>query len=159
LIVTAVFSTLLAVLPVKDTVWWNTPGGEVTEHRDQSEAVCSLMLYDGDGSVTFAWDGQARVAVTVIRWDWQFPTDWRVPVAMQVGDVWLANRADSVVIDAVGHGNAVAFSTDQAVHDLLRPADHIAVRTSGGEMTIRLKRDKVGTLLSRARKCRDAIER
>ena len=159
MIVAVLLSTLLTALPVKDTVWWDTPGGKVTEHRDQSEAVCSLMLYDGDGSVTFAWDESAQVAVTVINSDWQFPTDWHVNVAMQVGDVWLANRSDSVVIDAVGHGSAVAFSTDQAVHDLLRPADHIAVRTTGGEMTIRLKRDKVGMLLSRARKCRDTIGR
>jgi hypothetical protein len=97
------------------------------------------------------------VAVTAINSDWQFPTDRSVPVAMQVGDVWLASRTDSVVIDAVGHGNAVAFTTDQAVNDLLRPADHISVRTAGGEMTIRLRRDKVGVLLSHARKCRDTV--
>jgi hypothetical protein len=153
------FSSLLAAVPVKDTVWWDTPGGKVTEHRDQTDARCSLMLYDGNGSVTFAWDDSPLVAVTAINWDWQFPTDWKVPVAMQVGDVWLADHADSVVIDAVGHGSAVAFTTGQAVNDLLRPADHIAVRTNSGEMSIRLKPDKVSTLLSRARKCRDTIER
>ena len=168
----------MAMTPVKETVWWNTPGGRVTEFRDQTDATCSLMLYQvTDGSVTFAWDergtagsesagsdslgpagaGPGRVLVTAINWDWQFPSDRKQPVAIQVGDVWLADRASSVVIDAVGHGNTVAFTTDKPVDELLKPADHITVRTTNAEMSIPLKRDKVGVLLSRARMCRDAI--
>jgi hypothetical protein len=157
----------MAMTPVKETVWWNTPGGRVTEFRDQAEATCSLMLYNADGSVTFAWDDHGSAAsesaepgsvlVTAINWDWQFPSDRKQPVAVQVGDVWLADRASSVVLDAVGHGNAVAFTTDKPVDELLKPADHITVRTTNAEMSIPLKRDKVGVLLSRARMCRDAI--
>jgi hypothetical protein len=152
-------SSFLIMMPVHDTVWWETPGGKVTEHSDETDTSCSLMLYDDDGSVTFEWDDPRRVLVTAIDWDWQFPDDWKVPVAMQLGDVWLTNRADSVVIEAVGHGSAIAFATDQAVNDLLRPADQIVVRTTSGEMSIKLRHDKVGVLLSRTRKCRDAIGR
>ena len=145
------------MMPVKDTVWWQTPGGTVTEHRGPTDTSCSLMLYDDDGSVTFEWNDPNRVFVTAIDWNWQFPDNWKVPVAMQVGDVWLSTHGDSAVIEAVGHGNAVAFATEQAVDDLLRPADHIDVRTTDKQMSIKLQPSKVGVLLSRMRKCRDAI--
>ncbi len=117
------------------------------------------MLYNDSGSVTFQWNDPNRTLVTAINWNWQLPDNWRVPVAMQVGDAWLSNGGDSAVIDAVGHGNAVAFETRQPVDDLLRPADHIAVRTKDGEMSIKLKRDKVDVLLARTQACRQAIRR
>jgi ribosomal protein S8 len=78
---------------------------------------------------------------------------------MQFGDAWLSNGGDSAVIEAVGHGTAVAFETHQAVDDLLRPADHIVVRTKDGVMSIKLKRDKVGVLLARTQECRRSIGR
>jgi hypothetical protein len=152
-------SGALLAMPVKDTVWWDTPGGKVTEHRDARDTGCSLMLYDDAGSVTFEWDDPGRTLVTAINWNWQLPDNWNVPIAMQFGDAWLSNGGDSAVIEAVGHGNAVAFETHQAVDDLLRPADHIAVRTKDGEMSIKLKRDKVGVLLARTEECRRLIRR
>jgi hypothetical protein len=148
------FSGALLVMPVKDTVWWDTPGGKVTQHQSAGDTGCSLMLYDDAGSVTFEWDDPGRTLVTAINWNWQLPDNWKVPVAMQFGDAWLSNGGDSAVIEAVGHGNAVAFATDQPVDDLLRPADHIAVRTRDGEMSIKLSRDKVGVLLARTQECR-----
>jgi hypothetical protein len=148
----------LLVTPVKDTVWWETPGGQVTEHEDDSDRSCSLMLYDHAGAVTFEWSDPGTVLVTAIDWDWQFPDNWKMPVAMQVGDVWLSSPNDSAVIEAVGHGNSIAFSTHRAADELLRPADHIAVRTTNGEMSIKLNHAKVDTLLSRARKCRDSAD-
>src|SRR3954453_15040734 len=104
----------LTVSAAKYTVWWDTPGGKVTEHRNGGDAGCSLMLYDASGSVTLEWDDPGKTSVTAINWDWQFPDNWNVAIAMQFGDVWLTNRGDSAVINAVGHGNAVAFTTDQA---------------------------------------------
>jgi hypothetical protein len=147
----------LLLTPVKNTVWWDTPGGKVTEHRNESEAGCSLMLYDNNGSVTFEWADPNRILVTAINWDWQLPDNWKVPIAMQLGDDWLSNGGNSAIIEAVGHGSAVAFATDRPVDDLLRPADHITVKTSDGEMSIRLRRDKLGVLLARAHECRQVI--
>jgi hypothetical protein len=152
-------SSALLVTPVKDTVWWDTPGGKVTEHQDGDSIGCVLMLYNDAGSVTFEWDNSGRTLVTAINWDWQLPDNWRVPVAMQFGDAWLSNGGDSAVIEGVGHGSAVAFTTDQAVDALLRPADRIVVRTRGGEMSIALKADKVGVLLSRTHECRHSTGR
>ena len=152
-------SGVLLAMPVKDTVWWETPGGKVMEHRDANDVNCSLMLYDDAGSVTFDWDDPGRTLVTAINWSWQFPDAWNVPLAMRFGDAWLSNGGDSAVIDAVGHGNAVAFTTDQAVEDLLRPADQIAVRTRDGELSIHLRKDKLGVLLARTEACRHAIGR
>jgi hypothetical protein len=149
----------LLVMPANDTVWWDTPGGKVFEHRDDAEANCSLMFYNDEGSVTFDWADQNKTLVTAINSNWQFPDDWETPVAMQLGEVWLDNHRDSVIIQAVGHGNAVTFAADQAVDDLLRPADHIVIRTNIGEMSISLPHGKMGNLLSRTRSCRDAAGR
>lgn len=159
LLIPILLSSTLLVMPVKDTVWWETPGAKVTEHRDAVDSGCSLMLYDDSGSVTFEWDDPGRTVVTAIDWNWQLPDNWNVPVAMRFGDAWLSNGSDSAVIEAVGHGNSVAFTTDQAVDDLLRPADHIVVKTRDGEMSIPLRRDKVGVLLARTQACREAIRR
>jgi hypothetical protein len=134
-----------------------TPGAKVTEHRDQTSANCSLMLYDDGGSVVFEWNDPQRTLVTAIDWSWQFPVDWKLPVAMQVGDVWLSNGGDSAIIEAVGHGNAVSFAVNQSVDDLLRPADHVAVRTRDAQLSIKLNQAKIGIVLLRARQCRDVI--
>jgi hypothetical protein len=115
-------SSALFVTPVKDTVWWNTPGGKVTGHSDPTANRCSLMLYDNDGSVLFEWDDQGRILVIAIDRNWRFPDNSKVPVTMQLGDASLTNRDGSAVIEGVGHGSAVGFATDQAVDDLLRPA-------------------------------------
>jgi hypothetical protein len=159
LIIPLLLSSSLLMTPVKETIWWNTPGGTVSEHRDQSAASCSLMLYDNAGSVTFQWDDPGRTLVTAVDWNWEFPDNWKIPVAMQLGNVWLSNHGGSAVIDTVGHGNAVAFATDQSVDDLLQPADHIVVRTKDSDLSINLLHSKVTVLLSRWHDCRDAIRR
>lgn len=159
MIIPILLSSSLLIMPAKDTVWWETAGGRVMEHQSDTDMSCSLMFYDDSGSVTFEWVDPGKILITAINWDWQFPDNWRMPVAMQLGDEWLSNSSASAVIEAVGHGNAVAFATEQAADDLLLPADHIAVRTTNGEMSIKLNHEKVSVLLSRARKCREAARR
>jgi hypothetical protein len=152
-------SGALFVTPVNDTVWWNTPGGKVTGHSDPTASRCSLMLYNSDGSVSFEWDDQGRIFVIVTDQNWQFPDNSKVAVTMQLGNVSLTNRDGSAAIEAVGHGNAVGFVTDNAVDDLLRPANHIVVRTTNTKLLIKLTQAKMGVLLSRTRKCRDTIRK
>ena len=159
MIIPLLFSGSLFVTPAKDTVWWNTTGGEVTEHRDQTGATCSLMFYDNSGSVVFEWSDPGRTLVTAVDWNWQFPEDWKLPVAMQVGDVWLSNNGDSAIIPAVGHGNTVSFSVNQPVENLLASASHIETKTTGGQLSINLRQTKVGVLLAHAQQCRDVIRR
>src|SRR5271166_2012031 len=98
-------SSSLFVTPVKDTVWWNTPGGKVTEHRNPSAASCSLTLFDSGGSVTFEWIDPAEAQVSAVDRNWQFPDNQKMPVAMQLGEVWVSNHNGSAIIEAVGHGN------------------------------------------------------
>jgi hypothetical protein len=159
LILPLLISTSLLATPVKDTVWWDTPGGKVMEHRDQTAADCSLLLYDDNGSVTFEWRDPGKIQVTAINWNWQFPDNARTPVAMAFGEVWLTNHDGTAVLSAVGHGSSVTFTTDRPVDELLRPANRIAVRTTYDEMSIRLRSEKIGVLLSRLRNCRDVIGR
>lgn len=146
-------------MPVKDTVWWNTPGGKVTQQHDETGNRCSLMLYDNEGSVTFEWDHQGETSVTATDSNWEFPDNWKGPVALQVGDVWLSNRADSAIIDAAGHGNTVAFTTDRPVEDLLRSASQIVVKNTSADLSIKLEPAKMRILSSRTRKCRDSTKR
>jgi hypothetical protein len=154
-----ILSGSLFATAVNDTVWWETPGGKVTEDRGPAGASCSLTFYDDSGSVVFDWADPGRTVVTAIDWSWEFPADWKMPSAMQLGVVWLSNGGGSAIIEAVGHGNALSFAVNQPVDDLLRPADHIAVRTTGAQLSIKLNHSKVGVLLSRAQQCRAAIGR
>jgi len=159
LIIPILLSSSLFVTFVKDTVWWNTPGGNVTEHRDRNVASCSLTLYNDDGSVTFEWDDPGKVLVTAVDKKWAFPDTGRMPVAMQLGDVWLSNHGGSAVIDAVGHGRAIGFVANQAVDDLLRQAGKIVIKTKGVDLTITLTRSKTRVLLSRMNDCRQSIRK
>lgn len=159
MIIPILIASSLLVTPVKDTVWWDTPGGKVTEHRDQIMANCSLMFYDENGAVSFEWRDPGRTLVTAINWNWQFPDNAKTPVAIEFGEAWLTDHDGSAVITAVGHGNSVTFATSQPVEDLVRLASRIVVRTKVEEMSIRLRPDKVEVLLAKLRNCRDAIGR
>ena len=57
-------STSLLATPVDDTVWWDTQGGKVLEHRDQAGVSCSLTLYNDADSVTFTWVDPGGLVVT-----------------------------------------------------------------------------------------------
>lgn len=117
------------------------------------------MFYDRDGSVVFDWDKMGSTHVTAVDWNWQLPEGWHMPVAMQLGDVWLSNGGNSAIIQAVGHGNAVNFQMDQHVDDLLRTADHVVVKTTYGELSVHLNKAKTAVLLTRTGLCRTAIGR
>lgn len=145
--------------PVKDTVWWNTPGGKVTEHRDQAGTSCTLMLYNDAGSVFFEWTGASAIVATAINGNWRFPENSKMPVAMQMGDAWWSNGADSTIIQGEGHGNAVSFTLNKPIGDLLRAADHVLIRTRNADLSIGLNPTKMTVLLSRAQACRDVIKR
>jgi len=159
LIIPILLSSSLFVTSVKDTVWWNTPGGKVTEHRDRNAASCSLTLYNDDGSVTFEWDDPGKVLVTAVDKKWEFPDTGRMPVAMALGDVWLSNHSGSAIIDAVGHGHAIGFVANEEVDDLLRQAGKIVVKTKSVDLTITLTHSKTRVLLSRMGDCRDSIRK
>jgi hypothetical protein len=153
LIIPLMVAISLLSMPVKDTVWWDTPGGKVTEHHDEDGKKCSLMLYDNDGSVTFEWGQKNKTLVTAVDSNWALPNNWKGPVALQVGNVWLSNGAGSAIIDAVGQGTAVAFTTDLPVDDLLRSSGQIVVKNNSADLSIKLEPAKMRKLSSRTRKC------
>lgn len=142
---------------VNDTVWWDTPGAKVVEHRDQNPASCSLMFYGDDGNIIFDWDASGKLLVMATNRRWNFPDSSQMPVAVEVGDVWLTNHSGSEVVDAVAHGADIGFFMNQAVDDLLRPASRIEVKADGANLTISVMPAKMSVLLSRTRDCRDAI--
>jgi hypothetical protein len=157
LIVPLLLSIPLHVVPVKDTVWWNTAGGTVTEHRDENGANCALTFQSDAGSVVFEWQNAGGTSVTAIDWTWELPAGWRMPVAMQIGDIWLSNGGNSAIIEGVAHGNTVQFPISQPVDELLRPAEQIQVQIKGSTLSVPINRSKLATLLDRAKQCRDGI--
>jgi hypothetical protein len=80
-----------------------------------------------------------------------------MPVAVEVGDVWPANRGGSEVVDAVDPGTDIGFFMDQTVDDLLRPASRNEVKADGANLTISMTPAKMSVLMSRARDCRAAM--
>jgi hypothetical protein len=144
----------LAVADVNDTVWWNTTGGRVTEHRDADRVTCSLRIYDQAGSLTFERArGSAGYTISAVDPRWAFPVGWGGPVALRVGDAWLSNGGGSVVLDAVGDGTAVVFPLKQPVDGLLASADQMEVKTQAGSLSVQVPRSKMETLLARMQMC------
>ncbi|HYZ23713.1 MAG TPA: hypothetical protein VE690_16310 [Rhodopila sp.] len=149
----------MSVIPVKDTVWWNGTGGVVTEHREDNAAACTLTFRGDNGTIAFNWEGTGRTSVTVIDPDWQLSDDQPLPVAMQVGDVWLSNGGNSAVIEGQGHGSVITFHVAQEIEPLLAPADRIEVRVRAGTLSVALNRSKLSTVLDRTRRCLGVIRR
>ena len=81
-----------------------------------------------------------------------------MPVAVEVGDVWPANRGGSEVVDAVDPGTDIGFFMDQTVDDLLRPASRNEVKADGANLTISMTPAKMSVLMSRTRDCRAAMK-
>jgi hypothetical protein len=158
LIIPMLLSGSLFATQVNDTVWWNTPGAKVIEHREQNPASCSLMFYNDDGNIIFDWDASGKLLVIATDRRWNFPDSNQMPVAVEVGDVWLTNHSGSEVIDAVAHGTDIGFFMNQAIDDLLRPASRIEVKASGANLTVSLTPAKMSVLLSRTRDCRGAMK-
>lgn len=157
MIIPLLLANLLLATPVKDTVWWNTQGGRVMEHRDQSVASCSLLVYDADGSVTFDRDASGETTVTASASRWLFRAGTKTPVALQLGEEWLSNHGGSLVIEATADGHTVAFAANHVIDDLLPSADHILLKTTTSDLTISLVHSRLRVLVERMRKCSSAI--
>jgi hypothetical protein len=117
------------------------------------------MLYQSGGSVTFEWSDPTKTHVAASDPNWQFRNDQKMPVAVELGDVWLSDHAGSAIIEALGHGNAVAFATDQSIDDLLRSAAQVVVKTKSGDLIIAPPRGKMAVLQAHAHDCQVAIRR
>jgi hypothetical protein len=147
------------VTPVADTVWWNTNGGNVSEHRDSETATCSLRIDNDDGQFLFVWDRTLPTRVTVVRNDWKFQPDDIANIAMRVGNVWLSGGNGAPNIPAITGQSALMFIANQPLEDLLSSADEIAVNTPDTRFGILLIKSKMNDLLVALRKCRSAIGR
>lgn len=159
MIVPLLLATSLLATPVKDTVWWNTQGGKVLEHRDRAGVTCSLSLYSDARSVTFTWVEPGGLLVTARDPDWQFPENRTMPAAIQVGGQWVGNRSGPAIMQAIGHGAAVNFALDAPIDTLLHAADHIAIRMPGEALSIPLNEAKMPQLLGQLQRCRDVAKR
>ena len=148
-------SSLLFGTPVKDTVWWNTEGGRVLEHRDGAVATCTLWLIDQDSRVAFTWAKGQPVSVAAISPALSMPSDSpRMPVSLQIGDAWLNNAQP---YDAVGFGTSLTFVIDQSIEAPLRGADHITIRSPTSDFSLHVNRTKIATLLDHVRQCRQSV--
>lgn len=149
----------LLLTPVSDTVWWNTEGGNVTQHRDKDDATCTLALENEQGRFEFVWDRNLPARITVARRGWNNPPDQITAVALRIGDAWLQNGNGKPNITAMTGASAYMFILNQPVDDLLLSADDIAIRTPDASFGISLIRTRMQSLVTALRKCRAVISR
>jgi hypothetical protein len=142
------------VVPVKDTVWWNTTGGMVIEYRDGATKDCTLLLTNDSHTIRFAWQADG-VSLTANDPAWQVP-EGKQPAAVQIGDVWLS-KADSVALQVDGHNSTISYTIEQPIDELLRNADQITVKVAVGDLVLPLNHSKMAALLSAVQRCRKAI--
>jgi hypothetical protein len=154
----------LLLTPVADTVWWNTEGGNVTQHRDQDDVTCTLTLENDQGRFQFVWDRNLPARITVSRQGWRNVPDQITTVAMRIGDGWLEHGNGKPNITAMTGGSAYMFILNQPIDDLLLSADDIAIRTSESRFGdsgfgMSLTRGRMQGLVTALRKCRAVISR
>lgn len=137
---------------VASTVWWNTPGGRVTEQHDATHAECTMTLYDAHREVAFTWGRNQPFHGIAAQPGWDFPADMSMRVALQFGDHRLSDRT------ALGGGESVAFMIDQPIDELLMNAGSIAVDPGSAVMAMPLPpASRMASLVSAAQRCRRAL--
>ena len=140
------------VLPVTDTVWWQTPGGSVTEVHDAKRAECSLTFYDSQQQFVFTWQRGQPFHGFAVRDDWHFDRNTKMTVNLKIGSHLIANQA------AEGADRTIVFLVGQPIDDLLTDASQITVQTSAAETMIKLPpSSKVAALMVGLHRCRAAL--
>jgi hypothetical protein len=147
--------------PVKDqdTVWWNTTGANVIEHRDANGSVCSLAMFDNKTNILITWQAKAEAElVTVINPVLSFTDMQKLPIAIQIGNDWLLNQ-DTMLLDATAHGNSLSFTLEQPIEPHLQAATQIRIVTGNNDIILPLKASKMRDLLEHLHQCREMIKR
>lgn len=159
MIVPVILAAQLRLLPVADTLWWNTVGARVTEHRDQNGASCALTFLGEQGSVAFQWDSAGRTSLVAIDQAWNFPNNPHAPVAVQVGHTWLSNGGNSAIIDAAADGNSITAALSQPIDALLPDADRVQVKTAANTLSISIDAWRLTNIVARLKRCQAVLER
>lgn len=159
MIIPVILATSLFVQPIADTVWWNTVGARVTEHRDQQGASCSLTFFNDNGTVAFQWDKNGETSLTANDRAWNFRDDPHVPVAVQVGGTWLSNGGNSAIIDASANGDTITAQLTHPPDGLLVTADRVEVKTATDTLSIAVSPFRLGRIVDRLRRCQAVIVR
>lgn len=149
----------LVLTPVKDELWWRTPGGEVTEHRDRTTADCTLRLDSDAGSLAFIWARTLPTRVVVEKPGWTIAPDRITTVAIRIGDVWLDGGDGTPNIPAMTGSSAVMLVLNRSIDTQLQTASDFTINAPDIRFGIRLTRLKMQALLTALDKCRQAIAR
>jgi hypothetical protein len=155
----SVVLSALVLTPVADTVWWNTTGGNVKQHRDQDGASCTLVVENESGQFTFVWDLNLPAYATVTHEDWAFPPGQITAVAVKIGDVWLERGNGAPNLMAMTGASSLRFVLNQPVDELLRTGREVAIRTTDMGFAVTLPGTTMRALVTALRKCRAAIGR
>jgi hypothetical protein len=159
LIIPVILAAQLRLLPVADTLWWNTVGAQVTEHRDQNGASCALTFLGNQGSVAFQWDSAGRTLLIARDQDWDFPDNPHMPVAVRVGDTWLSNGGNSAIIDAAADGRNITAGLSQPIDALLPDAGHVQVKTAANTLSISIDPWRLTNIVARLKRCQAVLGR
>jgi hypothetical protein len=147
----------LITIDVNDTVWWNTPGAKVIEHRNGSNLSCTLLFTNRDGVVALEWSFNGELNMALTKEDWKFSKK-DSHVAVRIGDTWLNNGDGQTNIEAIDDDTTVLFQLPQPIDDLLFASDQITVKIDDEAFfTMTLPTTKMSALKAGVSRCRDLI--
>jgi hypothetical protein len=149
----------LLLAPVADTVWWRTPGGNVTQHREQDTSTCTLDINNGQGGFAFVWDHEQPTRVIAAQEGWRLASNQITTISMRIGDVWLEDGNGAPNIMAMTGPSEFKFIVNQPIDDLLVSADEIAIRTPESQFAVYMPVSKMKALVTALHRCRASASR
>jgi hypothetical protein len=159
LAVPLLWSISTTAIPVRDTVWWRTEGGNVIETTQPLDADCTLHLYTQDSDVNFAWSRHQPPRITISHQSWDFGKENYSVAAMRIGAVWLGGGNGTPSILTLRHDASLTIPLNEPVETLLPAADQITVGTPDAALTLALPHSKMAALLAALRRCRERLGR
>jgi len=142
-----------------DTVWWNSFGGSVKEHRDRNTVTCTLTLQDPQSQVAFTWSNRLPLRVVVESKALSFRPGEILQIAMRIGNVWLARGDGKPNIPAITAPSAVMLILNEPLENMLLSARDIEIHAPDHPLTIDLVPSQTRNLVEALRDCNAVIAR
>lgn len=148
--------TLASATPT-DRDWWRSKVGKVTEHRDDRDTVCTLVLKNDTGDVQFMWSHTLPPYAIVERPDWSLPLNRMLTVSLRIGNTWLKSSNGSSDLPALTEPHGLMFLLTQPVEDLLSDAQDLTFQAPDKTFEMPLPHPKVRELVKALHRCNAQI--
>lgn len=153
------WSGLMLVTKVTDTIWWSTGGGNVVQGDDTLDTNCTLHLYTADSDINFVWSRQQPPHLTVSHQGWRFSSAKYSVSALQIGTVWLGGGDGTPSTLTLLQDSSITMPLTGPVESLLPSAEQITVKLVDTSVSVKLPHGKLPALLAGLRRCRDSLHK